>query len=152
MSKTGANLVSRSCATPPAAMLTGPGNRRKIGTEPSAEGGRFRLPGAAGRPDPDVETREMTLNGGRFPRRGRQTVTKRSEEHTSELQSLRHLVCRLLLGKNTDKSATMALRESARVMPHGSNGSSRACLICFFFLTRGPPPALPPSPRQPFLW
>src|ERR1039458_10504630 len=25
----------------------------------------------------------------------------RSEEHTSELQSLRHLVCRLLLGKNT---------------------------------------------------
>src|SRR5258705_3288673 len=24
---------------------------------------------------------------------------KRSEEHTSELQSLRHLVCRLLLGK-----------------------------------------------------
>src|SRR5205814_3512614 len=26
-------------------------------------------------------------------------VTKRSEEHTSELQSLRHLVCRLLLEK-----------------------------------------------------
>src|ERR1039458_7554882 len=25
--------------------------------------------------------------------------TSRSEEHTSELQSLRHLVCRLLLGK-----------------------------------------------------
>src|SRR5258705_3483684 len=27
------------------------------------------------------------------------TVILRSEEHTSELQSLRHLVCRLLLGK-----------------------------------------------------
>src|SRR5262245_63480964 len=27
------------------------------------------------------------------------TVTERSEEHTSELQSLRHLVCRLLLEK-----------------------------------------------------
>src|SRR5437899_3625848 len=27
------------------------------------------------------------------------TVTTRSEEHTSELQSLRHLVCRLLLEK-----------------------------------------------------
>src|ERR1035441_10766862 len=26
---------------------------------------------------------------------------RRSEEHTSELQSLRHVVCRLLLGKNT---------------------------------------------------
>src|SRR5947199_7736024 len=31
----------------------------------------------------------------------------RSEEHTSELQSLRHLVCRLLLEKkNTDKRKT----------------------------------------------
>src|SRR5258705_3166277 len=30
-----------------------------------------------------------------FPTRG----LPRSEEHTSELQSLRHLVCRLLLGK-----------------------------------------------------
>src|SRR5438045_6018562 len=28
-----------------------------------------------------------------------QVVTNRSEEHTSELQSLRHLVCRLLLEK-----------------------------------------------------
>src|ERR1035438_10555416 len=31
---------------------------------------------------------------------------KRSEEHTSELQSLRHLVCRLLLEKNTPKKQT----------------------------------------------
>src|SRR5262245_63894801 len=30
----------------------------------------------------------------------------RSEEHTSELQSLRHLVCRLLLEKKTAKGAT----------------------------------------------
>src|SRR5258705_3346047 len=29
----------------------------------------------------------------------------RSEEHTSELQSLRHLVCRLLLEKKNNKSA-----------------------------------------------
>src|SRR5205814_8179048 len=28
---------------------------------------------------------------------GRRSFTNRSEEHTSELQSLRHLVCRLLL-------------------------------------------------------
>src|SRR5205814_5143751 len=32
-------------------------------------------------------------------RRGRQHRLSRSEEHTSELQSLRHLVCRLLLEK-----------------------------------------------------
>src|SRR5437899_12115648 len=31
--------------------------------------------------------------------RARPTVCPRSEEHTSELQSLRHLVCRLLLEK-----------------------------------------------------
>src|SRR5205814_4884863 len=31
----------------------------------------------------------------------RSPVGMRSEEHTSELQSLRHLVCRLLLEKNT---------------------------------------------------
>src|SRR5262245_64296072 len=30
----------------------------------------------------------------------------RSEEHTSELQSLRHLVCRLLLEKKQNKTAT----------------------------------------------
>src|SRR5205814_8997877 len=30
---------------------------------------------------------------------GREPTTGRSEEHTSELQSLRHLVCRLLLEK-----------------------------------------------------
>src|SRR5947199_2155696 len=30
---------------------------------------------------------------------------RRSEEHTSELQSLRHLVCRLLLEKKKDRNA-----------------------------------------------
>src|SRR5258705_3559810 len=34
----------------------------------------------------------------------------RSEEHTSELQSLRHLVCRLLLGKEKHKSELQSLR------------------------------------------
>src|SRR5205814_9704862 len=32
--------------------------------------------------------------------------TARSEEHTSELQSLRHLVCRLLLEKKKEKKQT----------------------------------------------
>src|SRR5258705_4566526 len=31
------------------------------------------------------------------------SLTRRSEEHTSELQSLRHLVCRLLLEKKKHK-------------------------------------------------
>src|SRR5258705_2569477 len=33
----------------------------------------------------------------------------RSEEHTSELQSLRHLVCRLLLGKKKNDTQVMIL-------------------------------------------
>src|SRR5262245_62310806 len=36
--------------------------------------------------------------------------TKRSEEHTSELQSLRHLVCRLLLEKKKKKEVRARLR------------------------------------------
>src|SRR5262245_63264809 len=34
---------------------------------------------------------------------GRNAFSRRSEEHTSELQSLRHLVCRLLLEKKKKK-------------------------------------------------
>src|ERR1039458_7853950 len=41
-----------------------------------------------------------------FPHGKRQ----RSEEHTSELQSLRHLVCRLLLEKKKNRNFTMAKR------------------------------------------
>src|SRR5258705_13819769 len=37
------------------------------------------------------------------PNRGRAARGERSEEHTSELQSLRHLVCRLLLAKKKKK-------------------------------------------------
>src|SRR5947199_5341360 len=36
---------------------------------------------------------------------GNDARSKRSEEHTSELQSLRHLVCRLLLEKKKGDSA-----------------------------------------------
>src|SRR5947199_1626564 len=38
----------------------------------------------------------------------RQLHGRRSEEHTSELQSLRHLVCRLLLEKKKNSSAMHA--------------------------------------------
>src|SRR5437899_3376268 len=39
-------------------------------------------------------------------RRSRKEPVERSEEHTSELQSLRHLVCRLLLEKKKKKNMT----------------------------------------------
>src|SRR5438045_6057781 len=43
--------------------------------------------------------RERSLWGIASPASGRLKGKIRSEEHTSELQSLRHLVCRLLLEK-----------------------------------------------------
>src|SRR5262245_64942766 len=42
---------------------------------------------------------ETTADRGKLQFQSRVVVTQRSEEHTSELQSLRHLVCRLLLEK-----------------------------------------------------
>src|ERR1035441_10906152 len=41
----------------------------------------------------------------------------RSEEHTSELQSLRHLVCRLLLEKKKKKTKNQAPREPKNMKP-----------------------------------
>src|SRR5262245_64405074 len=49
-------------------------------------------PGAAPRPASELPTR----------------IQPRSEEHTSELQSLRHLVCRLLLGTKTHQQHARA--------------------------------------------
>src|SRR5262245_64535586 len=49
--------------------------------------------GGSGRPRPSRSP----------PRPAREARAPRSEEHTSELQSLRHLVCRLLLEKKKKK-------------------------------------------------
>src|SRR5262245_62859048 len=49
---------------------------------------------------PDARSGQLRLHGVRHARLER---TVRSEEHTSELQSLRHLVCRLLLEKKKKK-------------------------------------------------
>src|SRR5258705_3868469 len=43
--------------------------------------------------------------GGGLGARCHSSVNTRSEEHTSELQSLRHLVCRLLLEKKKNHTA-----------------------------------------------
>src|ERR1035438_3102401 len=56
--------------------------------------------------------RRLTLCQHRFVQRS----NTRSEEHTSELQSLRHLVCRLLLEKK-DKQDAGAVPTQARAGP-----------------------------------
>src|SRR5262245_64979703 len=64
--------------------VTGPGNRplKSLSDMLKGKQGRFR----------------QNLLGKRVDYSGRSVIV-RSEEHTSELQSLRHLVCRLLLEK-----------------------------------------------------
>src|SRR2546425_12693555 len=54
---------------------------------------RSRVPVGGGRPDPDAHDRL------RDPMHDLLDLFGRSEEHTSELQSLAYLVCRLLLEK-----------------------------------------------------
>src|SRR5258708_18786624 len=51
---------------------------------------------------PVIAARVRDVRAVRFERPGRQI--KRSEEHTSELQSPDHLVCRLLLEKKKEKN------------------------------------------------
>src|SRR5688500_19955021 len=51
--------------------------------------------------------RPWEAEGAAFPHLAR----RRSEEHTSELQSPCNLVCRLLLEENKDQSQTQKLRE-----------------------------------------
>src|SRR5262245_64334444 len=61
--------------------------------------------------------RAFFRNGGRrcwivrVPRPRRDASFDRSEEHTSELQSLRHLVCRLLLEKKKSEETTQITRK-----------------------------------------
>src|ERR1039458_6635445 len=53
-------------------------------------------------------------------------VVDRSEEHTSELQSLRHLVCRLLLEKKNLLVEAAFLREVPEAVHHGAVGAGAA--------------------------
>src|SRR5258705_5903926 len=50
----------------------------------------------------------------------------RSEEHTSELQSLRHLVCRLLLEKKKDRCRTSEQLDAADRLGSPSQGTYAA--------------------------
>src|SRR5947199_2496292 len=86
--------------------------------------------------------------------------TSRSEEHTSELQSLRHLVCRLLLEKKTytlRDLPTSIIPNRAELDPGPSNRRSVHATIAAMpqrdtypipYRTRhNPTPALPPRTR-----
>src|SRR5258705_1297665 len=60
--------------------------------------------------------REARRLSGRCHQRGadrHRSDHSRSEEHTSELQSLRHLVCRLLLEKKKNKHTSACKRSTA---------------------------------------
>src|ERR1039458_7373853 len=90
----------------------------------------------------------------------------RSEEHTSELQSLRHLVCRLLLEKKQQKNKNRITQTYAdtTVLTPTHNGRHRGrragrMVLCpsvslsvhfflavFFFLKSGAPPQFLPFP------
>src|ERR1039458_3278070 len=54
------------------------------------------------------------------------TGDKRSEEHTSELQSLRHLVCRLLLEKRKEHAAHRPRRATTPADRRASSPGPRA--------------------------
>src|SRR5258705_8585685 len=51
-------------------------------------------------------------------------ISNRSEEHTSELQSLRHLVCRLLLEKKKKKIRTAPTSSLSTEAPMRKSGGS----------------------------
>src|SRR6266404_7172878 len=50
---------------------------------------------------------------------------KRSEEHTSELQSLAYLVCRLLLEKKKKKNRTRLFAQNKKTTTHASRQNKR---------------------------
>src|SRR3712207_8043989 len=49
---------------------------------------------------------------------GRAVILNRSEEHTSELQSRQYLVCRLLLEKKNNTSASLYATQQTTSSPH----------------------------------
>src|ERR1035438_6246602 len=75
----------------------------------------------------------------------------RSEEHTSELQSLRHLVCRLLLEKKEKRHEYFQDALRCGNLAHRVQKNRRALEQheLFFFKTKGAPGDPPSSPTEP---
>src|SRR5947199_5780824 len=63
-----------------------------------------------------ISTLEKALSGRRPFTLATTVRLERSEEHTSELQSLRHLVCRLLLEKKKNKWKLTQINDDSRQM------------------------------------
>src|SRR5690625_5921714 len=61
---------------------------------------------------PDILILGKALSGGTYPVSAVLADRPRSEEHTSELQSRGHLVCRLLLEKKKSKKKSMIHRST----------------------------------------
>src|ERR1035438_8379639 len=75
----------------------------------------------------------------------------RSEEHTSELQSLRHLVCRLLLEKKNQSAAAASRFRATRRRRHAATcPGQESSLICFFLNETAPPEIYPLPLHAPF--
>src|SRR3990172_4386828 len=72
--------------------------------------------------------------------------TVRSEEHTSELQSRLHLVCRLLLEKNSHKRLSLSTAALSQVLLLRLGLVTSRELLIFFFNVAPPPQVFPPSP------
>src|SRR5262245_65116759 len=99
------------------ATILGPAFAQTSGYHPRQLAPNARLPYDAGRSS-DVKgggvgrtstgAAALCAGGGEPSRadRGVVSLRQRSEEHTSELQSLRHLVCRLLLEKKKKKKTS----------------------------------------------
>src|SRR5262245_63108257 len=78
------------------------GKTRSITSPGTGSGGRGDLPGEHGFRFFPGYYKHVIHTMSRIPYANNPNGVKRSEEHTSELQSLRHLVCRLLLEKKNN--------------------------------------------------
>src|SRR3990172_5723709 len=76
------------------------------------------------------------------------TTCRRSEEHTSELQSRLHLVCRLLLGKKKDYVVQQMIPFPGTLANMAKAATSNADISSFFFNAWKPKTSPPlPSPH-----
>src|SRR5690349_23580744 len=71
-------------------------------------------------------------HGLRLAMKSNEVQQCRSEEHTSELQSRRDIVCRLLLEKkNERKENTLCnCRQSRNITKAGPNDTGTECIVC----------------------
>src|SRR3712207_6870099 len=81
--------------------------RSQVGGDPVEDGGTAGADGGAGRDERRLALGQRQLVAGRGEHGGAlgaEHQLRRSEEHTSELQSRQYLVCRLLLEKKKNRN------------------------------------------------